>query len=250
MKKSSFTAVAVTVLASCASAFAQDTSTVTQNGNGDAALVDQTAASGATSSTVTQSSDNQYADVQQGGSANTSAVVQDTDGVYSGSAAYVTQVGANGSSDVGQYGYNYAAVTQDTGSAGETAYVRQTGYNPYQRLIYQNGTTNSGWAWQTGDYNTSAVIQTGTGGGFSGPFIEAVNPGTLNAGTFGIRTGGGSQQIGNFNSSYVSQGGTNGFATNDATGDSNHAVDLIPSSAERTKRLPASTPPGAVIRAP
>ncbi len=223
MKKSLFTAVAVTVLAACASAFAQDNSTVTQNGSGDNALVDQTAASGATSSTVTQSSDNQYADVQQAGSVNTSTVTQDTDGAYYGSAAYVTQLGTSGTSDVGQYGFNYASVKQDAGSVGETAYVRQTGYNPYAGAsIYQNGMTNSGWALQTGDYNTSTVIQTGTGGGYSATDLaEVPSPGTLNAGTFGFRTGGGSEQIGNFNSSYVDQAGINGLGGNYADGDSN-----------------------------
>src|SRR5581483_3440224 len=63
MKRALFTAVAAIALTMCASAFAQDTSTVTQNGNGDNAAVDQTAAAGVTTSTVTQSSDNQYANV-------------------------------------------------------------------------------------------------------------------------------------------------------------------------------------------
>ena len=128
MKKSLFGAASIAALLIAGSAYASDSSTVTQPGNNNNANVDQTAASGTTTSTVTQTSDDNGATVTQSGSNNTSTVTQDTDGNTSGNAADVTQTGATGTVTIGQKGSSFGGVQQ--GGIGETAYIYQLGSNP------------------------------------------------------------------------------------------------------------------------
>ncbi|HWE47954.1 MAG TPA: hypothetical protein VG407_18190 [Caulobacteraceae bacterium] len=214
-------AVSTAALLLAGSAFAQNVTIINQQGSNNSASADQSA--GANELTqINQISSSNIATVTQGGFNDETFVDQDTDGTYTASSATVTQIGQNGTFQIAQHGFNSAVATQGASSIGETGYITQTGYNPGTgAFLEQNGFGNNGWIMQTGNFNVSIVTQIGSGGAYTSPVAEDVIPGTLNAGDFGVRQGGGSQQVGNYNTSVINQEGDNSVAVNEATGNGN-----------------------------
>ena len=215
-------AVSTAALLLATSAFAQNVTTINQPGNNNSASADQSAGTDELTQ-INQISSSNIATVTQGGFQDEAFIDQDTDGTYTGSSATVVQIGQNGTFQIAQHGFNTATAIQGADSVGETGYITQTGYNPGPTgaFLEQNGFGNQGWILQTGNYNVSIVTQTGTAGGYDGPIIENVIPGTLNADNFGLRQGAGSQQIGSYNTSVINQEGNNSFAGTEATGNNN-----------------------------
>ncbi|HWE47953.1 MAG TPA: hypothetical protein VG407_18185 [Caulobacteraceae bacterium] len=214
-------AVSTAALLLAGSGFAQNVTTINQQGSNNSASADQSNGSNELTQ-INQISSSNIATVTQGGVNDEAFIDQDTDGAYTASTATVTQIGQNGTFQVAQHGYNAAVATQGANSVGETGYISQTGYNPgVGALLQQNGFGNSGWIIQTGNFNISTVTQNGSGG-YAGPLVETAIDGTLNADNFGFRQGGGSQQIGSYNTSIIDQEGSAGMAVTEATGVGNY----------------------------
>jgi hypothetical protein len=240
MKSIILGSVSTAALLFASAAFADgNSSTITQIGTSQNAIVDQTQSSGGAVAQITQgladADANNAATVTQGGSGAQASVTQ-SQGGYGVAAPSNTstsdQEGAGDNLTVVQVGNNTSSIAQTSNSVGEYALVGQSN-NFNSSTIVQAGQSEFALVNQEeGTGNNASISQSGTGAGNVTPVGsdrsnivpgpgdlvlsenvpgDSVLPGAPNLTRYGV-TGAAVDQVGSNNIGAVSQQGTQNFA--------------------------------------